>query len=429
MIWRGAQVAVLVLATAGCAQPLRNPPPPTTPADEARYATTYPLYAEVCALSQLGKKEGFGVELFSGIGGHAGLYLNGACRRQDTPYPVLQPCDESPGQRADGVGLSVNAHYANAEWVASEGRAFFFDGDLQPGEALTREGYARLQAKALAKGVYSGVDFKPEALAPVPSSFSPEAAKYEVSVATDYAIGLGRNRYCARVPLSRPQLVAVIDYLNGLNQPYRDGGKVFEWNVLSHNCSHINHNALTAAGVWEAWPMDRLKIISAFDFPVPKNEFINLLRRLNDYPIDDLDALYDDDFAREAFLRHDRLPSEPGAIVDLGIIAAPNEVYATESRIIFYDEPLTGRYQRRYNAMLGEPRYLHLRDNLAWFAGRYRMILDQRKPLAWYVQRRRFGSEVERAAFTRFHARYFDYIARRAAEVARQLATLPGAGR
>ena len=121
MIWRGALAAVLVLAITGCAQPLRNPPPPTTPGDEARYVATYPLYAEVCALSQLGKKEGFGVELFSGIGGHAGLYLNGACRRKDTPYPVLQPCDESADPRADGVGLSVNAHYANAEWVASEG--------------------------------------------------------------------------------------------------------------------------------------------------------------------------------------------------------------------------------------------------------------------------------------------------------------------
>ena len=46
-------------------------------------------------------------------------------------------------------------------------------------------------------------------VAPVPAHFSPEAAKYEVSVATDYAIGFGRNRYCARVPLKAAESLPV----------------------------------------------------------------------------------------------------------------------------------------------------------------------------------------------------------------------------
>ena len=53
---------------------------------------------------------------------------------------VLALCDET-GDAADGVGLSVNAHYRNAEWVATEGRDFFFDGGLKPGQPLTRAAY------------------------------------------------------------------------------------------------------------------------------------------------------------------------------------------------------------------------------------------------------------------------------------------------
>ncbi len=55
-------------------------------------------------------------------------------------------------------------------------------------------------------------------------------------------------------------------------------------------------------GVWPIWPTGRPLLISAFDFPVPKNEFVNLMRRTNDLPIADPDALYDDASARAAML-------------------------------------------------------------------------------------------------------------------------------
>ena len=37
--------------------------------------------------------------------------------------------------------------------------------------------------------------------------------------------------------------------------------------------------------MWSEWPTHRPLLISAFDFPVPKNEFVNLMRRTNDLPI------------------------------------------------------------------------------------------------------------------------------------------------
>ena len=123
-----ATVLAVTLTLLACATtPTRIEQPLVQPTPAEPYARVYPYYAESCALTQLGKKSGFGAEIYSGVGGHGALYLNGVCRSQKEPYPVLEMCDEA-GQQPDrdGVGLSVNAHYRNAVWVATEGRYFFF---------------------------------------------------------------------------------------------------------------------------------------------------------------------------------------------------------------------------------------------------------------------------------------------------------------
>jgi hypothetical protein len=402
------------------------PPPPPAPVDEERqYAMLYPYYAELCAVSQLDKKPGFGADISSGFGGHAVLYLNRVCRRQDTDYPVLQVCDEQPARPgADGVGLSVNAHYSNAEWVAVEGRDFFFKGGLAAGQPLTRDTYRRVLAEAQDKRIYDGVTFHDEVYDGMPAGFTRRSFQYEVSAATDFAITFGRNKYCARIPLSRPQMVKVVDYLNDLNEPYRRGRKLFDWNVLTHNCSHVNHNALAAGGLWDDWPMDRFILISMVDFPVPKNEFVNAMRRTNDLPIDDPEAVFDDVAARKLLLEEGRLPTEPGAIADLDVIAQPNEIYDTDSRIIFYDDPVLGVYQRRFNAILTEPRYFRLRDNLDYFAALYEKMERERKPLDWYMAKRNGDSEQERKAFGIFYERYYDYLGRQRRVIAQQIALI-----
>jgi hypothetical protein len=414
------------LLLAACATSNLVQPTPATLSDEQQYEKLFPYYAEVCALSRIGKKPGFGAEITSGFGGHAVLYLNHVCRKQSDAYPVLGMCDEEPGNPADGTGLSVNAHYASAAWVAIEGREFFFDGNLKPGQSLTREGYRALQEQAKAKKIYDAVDFHEGVYESMPASFSHTDAKYEISVATDYAIAFGRNRYCARVPVDRPQMVKIVDYLNGLNKPYKDGQKIFDWNLLTHNCSHVNHNALAAAGIWDEWEMDRFLLVSLFDFPVPKNEFVNLMQRTNDLPIDDPEAIYDDPEARELLLQYGRLPTQPGAIADLGTIASPNEVYDTQSRIIFYDDPITGRYERRFDTMLSDPRYFRLQDNLAHFAALYQKIERERKPLDWYLRKRGMTSGPDSDAFRIFYQKYYDYIGEQVQEVSHQTALLNG---
>lgn len=421
---RIAAACISLSVLAGCVSSV-TAPPSTTVSEEQQYAMVYPYYAEICALSQLGKLPGFGADISSGFGGHAVLYLNRVCRRQDSTYPVLQMCDEQTGtQSADGVGLSVNAHYQNAEWVGVEGRDFFFSGGLKADESLSRDTYRTVLAKAQSKHIYDGVTFHDEVYDGMPAGFTRQSFQYEVSAATDYAIKFGRNKYCARIPLGRPQMTRIIGYLNALNAPYQRGKEKFDWNLFTHNCSHINHNALAAADLWEEWPTDRFILVSLLDFPVPKNEFVNTMLRTNDMPIADLDAVFDDRPARRLLLEEGRLPTEPGAIADLDTIAKPNEVYDTQSRIIFYDDQITGGYQRHFNAILTEPRYFRLRDNLGYFAQLYERIGREKKPLDWYLDRRRGMSEQERDEFKKFYEKYYDYIGRQSLAVAQQIALI-----
>src|SRR5262249_8989895 len=137
----------------------------------------------------LKKKPGFGVTLSSGSGGHSVMYLNGVCRAEDAGYPTIKLCDGTTPAAEAGVGISVNAHYRNANWIATPGRDFFYHGDLAPGERLTEAAYQRTQAKAEGMGILDGVEFHTQAFEAQPADMPRRDYMYEISVATDYAIG------------------------------------------------------------------------------------------------------------------------------------------------------------------------------------------------------------------------------------------------
>ena len=94
------------------------------PLGGTEYEDFFPYYAELCALSELSKKPGFGAPLRSGIGGHSLLYLNGVRLDRAAGYPTLRLCTQGEAPQEYGVGISVNSHYRNANWVAVEGRIF-----------------------------------------------------------------------------------------------------------------------------------------------------------------------------------------------------------------------------------------------------------------------------------------------------------------
>jgi hypothetical protein len=413
-LWRLVLVVAAAIGLPGCINAYYQAP--RTEIDERVYAALFPYFAEYCAESEFDKKKGFGVEIDSGgPGGHSVFYLNGACRERGAGYPVLTLCSgTSDGMAGRGVGLSVNDHYRNANWTATEGRDFFYHGALVSGEAVTRATYARTQQEAKAMGILDGVTFHRAVLETRPADMSEREFMYEVSIGTDYAVDLTRDRFCARVPLDRARMGIIVRYLNALNEPYRSGQKEFHWNVLRDNCAYLAHNALAAVGLWPPLQPDRPLLFAVFDFPVPKNEFVNVMRRTNDLPIADPDALYDDDEARSTLLQQGWIATGPGALAEARRVVQPNEIYNTHLRLIFYDEAIFGHYQQRFDRIFAEPRYTDLAANLSYFSQMYTAIL---------ARRRIPDVTGDRAAF---YQRYYDAIAQEKAKADAALVNLPG---
>jgi hypothetical protein len=400
------------LGIAGCASTLPIPPRGLV-TDEAAYTAIHPYYLEFCALSEIQKMPGYGADIRGGVGGHSTIYLNGVCS-VGGGYPEITLCADDPASK--GVGLSVNSHFANANWVPIPGRSFFYHGDLKPGQALTRQVYDATKAHAKRLGIYDAIRFHNEVFDDMPPDYARDAFKYEVSIATDYAIGYGRDRYCARVPVTAAQMIRIVDYLNGLNLPYRDGKAEYEWSVLNDNCIHVAHNALNAIGFWPPWPTHRFVLIAAFDFPVPKNEFVNIMRRANDMPIDDLLAVWNDAAARRALLAGEGLPTREGALATFEPLVHENALYNTDLQLIFYDEPTLGRYEGWYRRILTEPRYTGLRANLQYFSGLYARIEAERRPLGWWLSNH--PALARQADFPAFYAHYYDEVTQGAAFIA-----------
>ncbi|CAI9122038.1 hypothetical protein [Brytella acorum] len=413
---RVQRVPILLLALigtlGGCTPPDFHKPGPLRA--DAAYDALFPAWAELCAVSQISKIPGYGADIAGGPGGHAVMYLQGACLDPNSSYPVLRACS------GDGTGISMNSHFVNANWVGVPGRTFFYDGILKPDEGLTRAAYQATKAEARRRGLYASIDFQNWAVRDRPAGSSRENWKYEVSIGTDYAVSYGRARYCDRVPLTPGQMRRVIDFLNARNAVYRDGKKTFETNVLQDNCNHLTHNALAAAGLWREWPINQFVLAAAFSFPVPKNEVVNLLDRMERHDPSDLRALYRDPLTRQTLLHDGWLPGGPGVILDSHPAHAPNAVYNTDLSLIFYDDPILGHYHRAFRRYLDDPRYHDLRASLLWYRELYRRIEARKKPLAWWLRR-------EPTDFAVFYDAYYAWLTNARKRVETGLTTLDAA--
>jgi hypothetical protein len=380
-----------------------------TPDDPTLYATIYPYYIEPCAVSGMTKKHGFGFEYQGGSGGHAVVYLNGVCRDSKQLYPTVQMCDGSEPSVESGVGLSSNGHFSNAAWIATPGRDFFFDGVLRPGEGVNLDSYGRTQARAKQLGILNGVRFHKEVYDDMPAGMTRGDFMYEASVGTDYGVSLGRGRFCARLPVSRAQMQRVVAFVNADNAQYRDNKREFEMTVTGDNCSHFTHNVLAAAGLWAEWPTDRFVLVSALSFPVPKNEFVNQVKRSNDLPIDNPVSLFRDAEARQALLRDDWLPTGPGAISTATPIRAVNDLYDTNVNLIFYDSPIFGSFQNNFDHIVSDRRYSDLADNLRHFAAVYAKISAARRSPEWWLAHANLPRR-EGPSFVAFDKLYYEYV-------------------
>jgi hypothetical protein len=204
---------------------------------DAEYEKLFPYYVKLCAASQFRSKvTGEG----GGPAGHAILYIKGACRDDDAPFPQLRRCRRSATRLNDpehGAGVSVNQLFRNVNWVATPGYELVFQGNLAP-----------VEQQAIAKGIYKGVIFYP--FPGATSDTDLRAFLERAGIGTDLALQFARSVFCARLPITEAMLDPIIKFLNDKNREYAEGEADYNWSAWADNCSHTMRNALAAANIW-----------------------------------------------------------------------------------------------------------------------------------------------------------------------------------
>jgi len=346
------------------------------------------------------------------------MYLKGACRDTDAPYPKLRRCKRNATDLNDpehGAGVSVNRWFRNVNWVAISGRGMFFEGGLAPGETVTRARFDQVAREAIDTGAFAGVELWPfPHPTPDPTLFDFVSTR---GAGTDFALRLGRSALCGRLPVEPEMLDEIIHFLNDLNREYATGAVDFEWNGYHDNCVHTVRNALAAASVWDPISVRATKLLQLFHLAVPANEAINLAALGTMGPLADYPEIFRDDSMRHALLEFGWLPTRHGALLVSLPVRAENELFDPSARIMIFQGPVTRRATNRLLEMLDDPRFTELDANLAHFERIYRGILAAK------AERDPFGA-LRGDRYRRVQRRYRALVESELAEVQRMQSTL-----
>jgi hypothetical protein len=424
-----AILALLIASTSlGCAairELFRDPKDAVAPITrpDPIYEALVTHYVELCAVSQYRPIEGEE----GGIPGHAVMYLKGACRDEDAPYPRLRPCRHASVDREDpehGAGISVNRWFKNVNWVATPGKHLFYDGEVSSYELLDQDRFDATAKRALDLGMYRGIELHPKPGTDAPQSIPDFVARD--SLGTDFALRFGRTVFCARLPMPAEMLTRAADYLNSLNDAYWRGEAEYEWSGYSDNCVHTLHNALAAAGVWKPKSVRATKLRQLLNLAVPANTFVDLAFLTNRYPIEEFDRIRRDELYWRGLVESDWVPAAPGALITMRPVLQVNRLYETKYQMFVLGGFFSNDARKRAQHLLVDGRYLQIDANLRYFYDRYSKILAERDDGgSWTARLRGEGYRKDREI-------YYDYIERqRLAVIAalKRLAELDGVRR
>lgn len=342
---------------------------------EARYEALFPYYVELCAMSQF-RSEDLGR---GGSPGHAVMYLKGACRDREAPYPKLRRCSggvSDPASPEHGVGISVNRWLRNVNWLAFDGRSLFYDGRVGPDETVTRARLDSLVREAIDAGVYRGVE-----LWPYPGQ-TPDSTLFDFvsqnGAGTDFALRYARSGLCGRLPIEPAMLDEMIHFLNDLNREFATGAEDYRWSVYADNCVHTLRNALAAASVSDPISVRTAKLLQLFHLAVPANEAIRLAALGTMGPVGSYPEIFADAPMRDAMLEFGWLPTRHGSLLVSLPVHARNELFDPRPRMLVFQGPLTLRKTRKLLEMLDDPRFTEIDANLRHFDEVYRGILARK---------------------------------------------------
>jgi hypothetical protein len=379
------------------------------------YDQLFPYYVELCATSQFRSKlKGEG-----GVAGHAVMYIKGACKDEQAPYPQLRRCRVAATELDDpehGAGISVGRWFRNINWVAVPGYKLFYQGNLGTGERLTQAQFEAIVHDAIDKGVYKGVEFHA-----APSVGA--GARFEDFIAiegigTDLALQFARSVFCARIPVTEPMLEEVIAFLNDKNREYAEGEADYDWSVWADNCAHTLRNALAAANIWPPLSVRAVKFRQIFNLAVPANEFVNLAELGTEGELDDYREIQQDGPRRDALHEFHWLPTRHGALVKTLPVHAPNDLYDTGFRLFTLQSPFRmGKTQHAID-LLSDDRFVNLGANLRYFRERYEALL------ASHDERRDMLASVRGTPYRRVERLFYDYLKAQRTEVDTMLGRL-----
>jgi hypothetical protein len=334
------------------------------------YNSLFPYYAEVCTVTryrQRARTPG-GRENTGGTGGHATLFLHGACRDDPSTIPQLRLCADAVDltDADSGVGVSVNQVFRNVVWNAVPGRRAFFHGGLEPEEELTWERYESAIEEFAAKPELHGIELRSREMeicacmslgaadcfddATRERTLSDRSVRSRLeelelgererrrclvqeSIGTDFALTFARTALCARVALNRSALQAMVDDLNERNlsahRSFTEEGVGHVWDRLTDNCSHLVANAFAATGMIEpkdvrrpSWWNRLLTAASHLkprggDLSLPVHTFVHVAEAGWKLPIESVFRLYQDPYARQTLERHDWISTGPGSLIEV----------------------------------------------------------------------------------------------------------------
>jgi hypothetical protein len=380
------------------------------------YDRLFPYYVELCATSQFRSKlKGEG-----GVAGHAVMYIKGACKDENAPFPQLRRCRVAATELNDpehGAGVSVGRWFRNVNWVAVPGYELFYEGNLKPGEPLTQAHFEATVHDAISKGVYKGVEFHVSPSVDAKASLDDFIA--HEGIGTDLALQFARSVFCARLPITRPMLDEIIAFLNDKNREYAEGDADYNWSVWADNCAHTLRNALAAANIWSPLSVQAVKFRQVFNLAVPANEFVNLAELGTEGNIADYRQIQRDGPRRDALHEFDWLPTRHGALLKTLPVHEPNDLYDTTFRLFTLQSPFRmGKTQHAVD-LLSDQRFVNLSSNLHYFRDKYKNIL------ASHDEQREMLASVRGTPYRRVERLFYDYIEAQRAEVDAMLARLP----
>ena len=376
---------------------------PTEHRPDPIYDSLFPYYVELCALSQFrGKDNDIG-----GVPGHSVLYLHGACRDPKSAYPQLCLCEEAD-TAYDGVGVTVNRYIKNANWIAIPGRKLFYKGNLGPDDRVTKQAVDSVTQQAIELGLYDGLELLDDVKEKNLADFIREE-----SVGTDFALTFARSIFCARLPVTKAMMKEMILFLNDLNNQYNTGQKVYHWDGLHDNCAHMTHNALAAASIWPPTKAGGHGL--RHQLAIPANEYIHLVLRSAEFPLEDFEAILEDEEAHDSLLEFGWLPARHGALIKTLDIRRANNVFDTDFHL-FLMEPPGSKKIKRTEKFLYDPHYYDLKPNLRLYQARYQRILVNKPADEGKLLR----GDRHRSVLHR----YYDYIAAQLEDVNQKLSTI-----